>query len=245
MPESQPFLTILIPAYNEERRLPRSLQNVVDFLQAQPYQAEAMIVDDGSSDQTAAIVEQFAEHYPFVRLVRAEHGGKGHAVRFGMLRTQSEYVFLADADLAMPITELAKFLPPALNDYHVAIGSREGKGARRYNEPQYRHLMGRAFNLLVKILAIPGYEDTQCGFKCFHRTAVKDLFSAQTMTGFSFDVEVLYIALKRKYKIVEVPIDWYYQSESKVHPVKDTVRMFRDLWQIRKNDRLGLYAQRG
>jgi dolichyl-phosphate beta-glucosyltransferase len=235
------LLTIVIPAYNEESRLPRTLTDVAEFLQSQDYAAEVLVVDDGSMDGTAAIVEEFSARYSCIQLVRAEHGGKGHAVKAGMLQAKGEYAFLCDADLAMPITELPKFLPPRQNSYQVAIGSREVEGAVRYNEPGYRHLMGRVFNGLVKVMAVPGFEDTQCGFKCFHRSVIQDLFSNQTIDGFGFDVEVLYIAQKRDYKIIEVPIHWYYQSESKVHPVKDTVRMVRDMLKVRQNDRHGHY----
>ncbi len=239
--EEKVFLSIVIPAYNEENRLPKTLPKVVEYVEAQPYTAEVLVVDDGSTDRTAEIVEAFAAEHPVVRLVRARHGGKGHAVRTGMLQARGEYAFLCDADLAMPITELPKFLPPQQDSYHVAIGSREAEGAVRYNEPAYRHVMGRVFNWLVKVMAVPGYEDTQCGFKCFHASAIEDLFTHQTIDGFSFDVEVLYIARKRGYRIIEVPIQWYYQPESKVHPVKDTIRMFRDMLRVRRNDRNGVY----
>ncbi|MFC1976480.1 dolichyl-phosphate beta-glucosyltransferase [Chloroflexota bacterium] len=238
-----PLLTIVIPAYNEESRLPRSLSEVTEFAQSQAYEVEVLVVDDGSTDGTPDVVEEFAAKYPCIRLVRVPHSGKGHAVKTGMLQAKGEYAFLCDADLAMPITELPKFLPPRQNGYHVAIGSREIKGAVRYDEPSYRHLMGRVFNGVVKVLAVPGFEDTQCGFKCFHRSVVQDLFSHQTIDGFGFDVEVLYIAQKRGYQIIEVPIHWYYQTESKVDPVKDTLRMFQDIIKVRQNDRQGLYKQ--
>lgn len=238
------FLSIIIPAYNEESRLPHTLPKVVEFLATQDYQAEVLVVDDGSTDRTTEIVEEFSATHRYIRLIRAEHGGKGHAVKTGMLQAKGEYAFLCDADLAMPITELPKFLPPQQNGYHIAIGSREGKGAVRYNEPAYRHLMGRVFNWLVKVMAVPGFEDTQCGFKCFHHSVTRDLFLHQTINGFGFDVEVLYIAQKRSYRIVEVPIHWYYQTESKVHPIKDTIRMVRDMLTVRRNDWQGLYEKR-
>jgi dolichyl-phosphate beta-glucosyltransferase len=217
------------------------LPKVAEFVAAQPFGVEVLVVDDGSIDCTAQIVAEFSARHPAIHLVRAEHGGKGHAVKTGMLRAKGEYAFLCDADLAMPITELPKFLPPQQNSYQVAIGSREIEGAVRYNEPPYRHVMGRVFNWLVKVLAVRGYEDTQCGFKCFHTSAVADLFSHQTIKGFGFDVEVLYVAQKRGYKIIEVPIHWYHQRESKVHPVRDTIRMIREILQVRQNDRQGLY----
>lgn len=235
------FLSIVIPAYNEESRLPNTLPQVAEFVESQNYAAEVLVVDDGSTDRTVKIVEKIAAEHPCVRLIKAKHGGKGHAVKTGMLQVKGEYAFLCDADLAMPIIELPKFLPPVQNGYQVAIGSREGEGAIRYNEPFYRHLMGRVFNWLVKVMAVPGYEDTQCGFKCFHYSVKEDLFSHQTIDGFGFDVEVLYIAQKRGYRIVEVPIQWYYQSESKVRPVRDTVRMVSDMLTVRRNDRQKLY----
>jgi dolichyl-phosphate beta-glucosyltransferase len=235
------LLSIIIPAYNEEHRLPQTLTKIAEFVEAQDYKTEVLVVDDGSEDGTAAIVAAFAAKNSYVRLIRPGRGGKGHAVRAGMLEAQGEYGFLCDADLAMPITELPKFLPPQRNSYHIAIGSREGPGAVRYNEPFYRHMMGRVFNWLVKVLAVPGFEDTQCGFKCFHRSVVQDLFSHQTIQGFGFDVELLYIAQKRGYIIIEVPIHWYHQTESKVDPIRDTLRMVRDILLVRQNDRHGLY----
>ncbi len=241
--ENPYFLSIIIPAYNEEGRLPHTLPDIVEFVKTQNYGIEVLVVDDGSADSTPDIVKRFSAEHAFIHLLQPGRGGKGHAVKYGMLAARGEYIFFADADWAMPVTELPKFLPPQQNSYQIAIGSREGKGAVRYNEPSYRHLMGRVFNFLVKLLAVPGYEDTQCGFKCFHHSVVQDLFSHQTINGFGFDVEVLYIAQKRNYKIVEVPIDWYYQTESKVDPIKDTVRMVQDMLAVRRNDRSGLYEQ--
>ena len=215
---------------------------MAEFVKAQNFNTEVLVVDDGSGDNTPQIVKEFSAKYPYIKLLQPGRGGKGHAVKAGMLQSRGQYAFLCDADLAMPIAELPKFLPPQQNGYQIAIGSREGEGAVRYNEPAYRHLMGRVFNWLVKIMAVSGFEDTQCGFKCFHRSVIDDLFSHQTINGFSFDVEVLYVAQKRGYQIVEVPIHWYYQSESKVHPIKDTIRMFKDMMQVRQNDRMGLYG---
>jgi len=239
--ERQPFLTIVIPAYNEANRLPNTLPSVAEFVKAQNYEVEVLVVDDGSTDNTVAVVEQFAAQHPFITVVKADHGGKGHAVKTGMLMARGQYAFLADADWAMPVEEVSKFLPPQQSNFQIAIGSREGTGAVRYNEPHYRHLMGRVFNGLVQLLAVSGFEDTQCGFKCFHRSVIRDLFEHQTIDGFGFDVEVLYIAKKRGYKIIEVPIHWFHQTESKVDPIKDTLRMVQDIIKVRVNDRHGLY----
>lgn len=239
--KSSLFLSIVIPAYNEEKRLTQTLPKIAEFVGQQDYEAEILVVDDGSEDRTAEVVERFAAQHRCIHLIRAEHGGKGHAIKIGMLQARGEYAFLCDADLAMPITELPKFLPPQQNGFQIAIGSREIAGAVRHNEPGYRHVMGRVYNLLVKLMAVPGFEDTQCGFKCFHRSVMDDLFSHQTIDGFGFDVELLYLAQKRGYNIVEVPIHWYYQTESKVHPIRDTIRMVQDMVTVRQNDRNGVY----
>ena len=243
MEMEHPLLSVVVPAYNEERRLPETLPRIVDFVRAQEYVAEVIVVDDGSSDGTASVVEEIAADAPLVRLIKNEHRGKGFAVKTGALAAAGDYVFLCDADLSMPIEEVAKFLPPALEGYDVAIGSREIEGARRYDEPGLRHLMGRVFNTLVRLLAVRGFQDTQAGFKCFAREAARDMFSYQTMDGFGFDVEILFIAQKRGFRIVEVPINLYYMSNSRVSPVGDSVRMFREILQVRLNDWRGRYDE--
>jgi hypothetical protein len=142
----------------------------------------------------------------------------------------------------MPVDEIAKFLPPQIGDYDIAIGSREAPGAVRYNEPWHRHLMGRVFNWIVRLVAVRGFDDTQCGFKCFRSGVIADLFGHQTIPGWGFDVEVLFIAQKRGLKIVEVPIDWYYKPSSRVSPIKDSVKMFWEAFKVRLNDWKGLYS---
>ncbi len=238
--QTEPLLTIIIPAYNEERRLPPSLDKIVAFIQQQPEPMDVIIVENGSQDRTTEIAEAYAARYPFIRVMHSAKG-KGAAVKAGMLAGQGRYLFICDSDLSMPIEEVRKFLPPVLSDYDVAIASREGPGAHRYGEPWYRHLMGRVFNFIVRILAIPGFQDTQCGFKSFRRAAARDIFAAQTMTGFAFDVEALFIALRRGYKVVAVPINWYFDPDSRVRPFHDTYRMVRDVLRIRLNGWRGIY----
>jgi dolichyl-phosphate beta-glucosyltransferase len=239
-----PLLSIIIPAYNEEKRLPDSLTSIMTFLQDQTYDAEVLVVDNGSQDRTAQIVEAFIVHHPNLFLLQEDRAGKGLAVRRGMLEARGSYRFICDADLSMPIQEVNKFIPPALAEFDIAIASREVQGAVRYDEPILRHWIGRIFNFLVQILAVPGLKDTQCGFKCFRSTIAEDLFQVQRLDGWTFDVEVLFIALRRGYKIVEVPIHWYYHTASRIHVIQDSVNMFIDLFRIRRNWKRNLYAAR-
>lgn len=239
--ESACTLSIVIPAYNEEARLPESMPNVVDFVRQQDYQIEVIVVDDGSLDRTADVVREFQAEAPFVSLIQVEHGGKGHAVRAGMLQAGGEYLFLCDSDLSMPISEVSKFLSPDLPEYDVAIASREIEGANRFDEPAYRHLMGRVFNLIVRLLAVRGIQDTQAGFKCFRREAARQIFGCQTIKGWGFDVEILFIAQRRGLNIVEVPINWYYKNRSQVRPFQDTYNMFREVLKVRINAWQGKY----
>jgi len=240
-----PLLTIVIPAYNEERRLPTTLPRVVAFAEAQDYPVEVLVVDNASTDHTPEIARHIAAEHTIVSLLYQPLRGKGAAVRKGMLEGRGEYLFICDADLAMPIEEVSKFLPPTLSNYDVAIASREVPAAVRHNEPWYRHLMGRVFNLLVRLLAVPGIQDTQCGFKCFHREAARDIFTTQIVDGWAFDVEILYIARRRGYRIVEVPIHWYYGQGSRVSPIRDSIKMVMEVLRIRRNGRAGRYDQKG
>ncbi len=239
--QSHPFLSIVIPARNEETRLPNTMEKVFSFLETQPYTAEVIVVENSSTDRTAEIAARYAAQHEHTRLLREPEPGKGNAVRKGMLAARGQFRFMADADLSMPIEELPHFLPPVLTNFDIAIGSREAPGAIRYNEPYYRHLGGRAVNLMIRILALPGLHDTQCGFKCFRAAVAEDLFRHQTLGGWSFDVELLYIARLRGYRIVEVPISWHYQAESKVNPLQDTFRMGIDILEILRNARRGVY----
>ncbi len=241
MEETQPLASIIIPAWNEERRMPNSLDRITAFVRQQPYHIEVIVVDDGSDDQTAAIVEEFSREHPFITLIRNPHGGKGAAVKAGVVHGQGQYLIISDTDLAVPIEELSKFLPPNLDGYDLAIASREAKGSTRINEPYYRHLMGRVYNLLVRLVAVPGIQDTQCGFKAFRREVARNIFPFQTIEGWGFDVEILFIAQRFGYEIVEVPVTWYYGQRSKIRPIHDTIGMIQDLVQVRRNARKGLY----
>lgn len=239
--DQRPFVSIIIPAYNEEARLPESLALIAAFARSQPYPVEAIVVDNNSKDRTHAIVEEFAAEAPYVRPLFEGTQGKGAAVRTGMLAARGEYRFICDADLSMPIEEITRFLPPQLTDFDVAIGSREAPGAVRYDEPWHRHVMGRVFNTIVRLFAVHGFQDTQAGFKMFRAEVAEELFPLQTLNGWSFDVEVLFLAQKRGFRIVEVPINWYYKSNTRVHPLRDSIAMFLDVLRIRWNALRGRY----
>ena len=235
------FLSIVFPAHNEEKRLPRTLEQTAAFLQAQPYSAEIIVVENGSTDRTLAVAEEHAARLPMLRVIHEEQRGKRRAVRRGMLAARGKYRFFCDVDLSMPITEINRFFPPQLEGAEIVIASREAPGSVRYNEPAYRHTTGRVFNWMVKTLALPGIEDSQCGFKCFSASAAEALFPLQTIMGWSFDVELLYAARRRGLRIVELDIPWYFNPDSKIHVLRDSWRMFWDLLSIRWNGLRGRY----
>jgi len=237
----QPFLSIIIPAYNEESRLPETLTKVVTFLENQVYSAEVWVVNNNSTDRTEEIIRKFSDQYTFMSGFFEAEPGKGAAVRAGMHQARGEFLFMCDADLSMPIDEVNRFLPPHLEGADIAIASREKAGAIRYDEPHFRHLGGRLMNWLIQLFALPGLNDTQCGFKCFSAKAAKDLFQFQTLSGWSFDIELLYIARRRGYRIDEIPIPWTYNRESKVHAIRDAIKILADISVIRRNEALGLY----
>jgi dolichyl-phosphate beta-glucosyltransferase len=240
------LLSIIIPAYNEEGRLQGSLEQIERFVAEQDYGIEVVVVNNNSSDATPQIAEAFAAAHPDYACVFHEpRQGKGAAVKTGMLNGRGAYLFICDADLSMPIEEVNRFLPPAIDGYDVAIASRELPGAKRVGEPEYRHLMGRVFNLIVRVLAVPGIQDTQCGFKAFRREVAQDVFPRQTIDGWGFDVEVLFIARKLGYRLDEVPITWYYKPQSRVKPIHDSINMFVEVLRVRMNGWRGLYKREG
>ena len=237
----QPFLSVIIPAHNEENRLPGTLARVLNFLDSRDYTWELIVVENGSRDRTADVAKKAAAGRPEVQVLRLAEAGKGLAVQAGMLAAEGRCRFMCDADLSMPIEELSRFLPPVSSGYDIVIGSREAEGAVRYEETAYRHLGGRAVNLMIRLLALPGLHDTQCGFKMFTGAAAEALFSRQTLTNFSFDIEILFLARKLGFRILELGIPWHFSTESKVSPVKDTLQMFADILRIRINSRKGVY----
>ncbi len=200
-----------------------------------------IVVNNNSRDATPQIAQDFASQHPYARVLHQPRQGKGAAVQLGMLAGRGEYLFICDADFSMPVEEINKFMPPNIDSYDVAIASREAPGARRIDEPYYRHVMGRVFNLIVRVLAIPKIQDTQCGFKVFRRDVARDVFSLQTIDGWGFDVEVLFIALKHGYSLIEVPITWYYRPQSRVNPILDSINMVMEVLKVRRNSWRGKY----
>ncbi len=240
MPSEAPYFSLVIPAHNEENRLPQTLGQVVDFLGSQPFTSEVIVVENASRDRTFQVASAFAQAHPLCRVLREPQRGKGNAVRTGLLAARGQYRMFADADFSMPVSEIPRFLPPRTTA-DITIASREAPGAVRYNEPLQRHLSGRVFNTLIRALVLPGLQDTQCGFKCFRAAVAQDLAAHQTLGGWSFDVELLAIARLRGYSIAELPIPWYFNPESKVSLLRDSWRMFLDLLTIRRNIRRGVY----
>ena len=227
---TQPYLSVVIPAFNEEERIASTVEALLEYLNGWSGDRtwELLVVSDGSTDSTAKIVSELSDGNPLVRLIDAPHGGKGAAVRRGMDEANGQWRFLCDADLSMPADNLGRFFAGSGENggsprYDVSIGSREAKGAKRFNEPRSRHIKGRLFNYAVKVLALRGIEDTQCGFKLFSAEAATKLFPHQSLDGWAFDVELLVLAKTAKFSVGEVPIDWYYGEGSKMTLTKGLI----------------------
>jgi dolichyl-phosphate beta-glucosyltransferase len=237
-----PLLSIIIPAHNEEDRLPPSLMALANFLSRQEYSSEILVVENGSNDRTFEIAQAYINKIPDLTVIQEKNAGKGLAVRRGMLAAQGQYRIFCDADFSMPVEEIQKFLPPQIDKYDVAIASRELAGSKRVDEPEYRHRIGRIFNSMVRWSVLPGLHDTQCGFKAFRADVAEKVFQLQTLPGWAFDAEVLVIARKQGFHIQEVPITWYYKPGTRLHIIKDSFQMAVDLLTIRRNAKQGLYG---
>ncbi|HTQ10949.1 MAG TPA: dolichyl-phosphate beta-glucosyltransferase [Fimbriimonadaceae bacterium] len=242
-----PFLSVVIPAYNEEARLGPTLERLCQYYADRDYSFDVTVVSDGSSDRTEAIVEEFAATHPGFRLVAYRpNRGKGCAVRTGMLAAKGEVILFCDADMATPQEETEKLLAHMRDGADVAIGSRPLKESRlERHQPWLREMLGRASNQLIQLLAVRGIHDTQCGFKMFTRESCADVFARCKLDGFSFDFEALMIARDLGYRIDEVPIRWFHQEGSKVVFWRDYPRALRDLVALRlkgKNRRLRFRA---
>ena len=249
----KPHLSVIIPSYNEQDNLKRGvLDKVLDFLQKQDFTWELILSDDGSTDGTTQALEEFAKQHPTqnIKVLANIHAGKGPTVTAGMLSAKGEWRLFTDFDQSTPLKEVTRLLKHS-QDRDIVFGSREMAGAKRDKEPFHRHIMGWGFNTLVRILAVPGVLDTQCGFKMFSQKATEELFPnlciyggkkqrKDAFTG-AFDVELLYLAQKHNFKIREIPITWKHHHSDRVSPIKDSLRMLRDIILIRVADWRGKY----
>jgi dolichyl-phosphate beta-glucosyltransferase len=236
-------LSVVIPAYNEESRLPATLSSVHSFCSSTGMEFELIVVNDGSKDNTVGIVEEFAKHHNGIRLISyAVNKGKGHAVKVGALAAQGELVLLDDADGNAPIEEFTRLRDAITDGADVAIGSRaKPESDRVVKALAYRTFIGNTFNRIVQSLLLPGIYDTQCGFKLFTQRAAHDVFSVSMVNGYAFDVEVLYIAKLHQYKIAEVSVDWHNVPGSKVNVVLDSIKMFCEVLNIKFRSLSGNY----
>jgi len=253
-----PYLSVVIPSYNEKRNIERGvIDQILKYLDQQSFRWEVVFTDDGSTDNTVNLIEETIAHSKktsgTIKVLKNIHAGKGPTVQAGMLSARGQWRLFTDFDQSTPLSEVEKLFPFTDRGYEIVIGSREIVGAKREKEPLHRHVMGRVFNLMVQTLAVPGIRDTQCGFKLFSAHATQDLFPRlqvygkqqarqDAFTG-AFDVEVLYLGRKHGYQIKEVPIIWHHNYTDRVSAVKDSLRMLRDIINIRVADLSGAYRR--
>lgn len=238
----EPYLSIVIPAYNEELRIVPTIGAIASHVSSMGFDWELVIADDGSRDQTPQLVEELG--FVNLNLMRAEkNGGKGSAVRRGLLAARGKLVLFADADNSTPIEELSKLIAAIEQGNDIAVGSRAAAGANEASRSLVRRIVSGGLRWIVRTIFRIGVRDTQCGFKLFTRAAAQRLATAQTISGFSFDLELLYLAAKLGYKIAEIPVNWIDAPGSKVDVAREMRRFLRDLLKIKMNDLRGLYAQ--
>jgi glycosyltransferase involved in cell wall biosynthesis len=238
-------ISVVIPAYNEEQRLPTTLRSILDYFAAREWASwEIVIVNDGSSDNTLAVAERFHKEHPAIRVLENPgNRGKGYSVRHGMLEAQGEWILFTDSDLSAPIGEMDKLIAEVRKqNAQVAIGSRAvNRKLIEVHQSWFRETAGRIFNLLMRTVTGLPFADTQCGFKLFERRAAKEVFRRQRIERWGFDAETLFIARKLGYKAIEVPVRWSHSEGTKVSMFRDSLNMFVDLFRIRRNQVQGLY----
>ena len=236
-------LSVVIPAYNEEERLSRTLPKILNFFESRDYSSEIIIANDGSRDKTAEIVQEFIAKHPQLRLVNLKKNqGKGGALRQGVLASKGEWVLFMDADLSTPLKEIDKFWPYS-KDFFVIIGSRKMSGAEIVTRQSFlRENLGKVFTFLTNTLATGNLSDVTCGFKLFHGDLARTLFKLGIINDWSFDAEILFLAQKFGHRIKEVPVEWHNDPRTKVSMLKDGVNAFKGLLRIRTNDFKGLYS---
>ncbi|HYK38972.1 MAG TPA: dolichyl-phosphate beta-glucosyltransferase [Candidatus Eremiobacteraceae bacterium] len=238
------MLTIIVPSYNEELRLPPSLNLIADYIAKSGRSTEVLVVDDGSKDRTAAVAEEFRSRIPLLRVVpNGENRGKGYSVRHGMQEARGEIVLFTDADLSAPIEEADKLLA-ALQDHDIALGSRAlDRSMIEVHESPFREFAGIVFNRIVRIVLRLPFVDTQCGFKAFRRARCRIIFDQQRIERFGFDPELLYLARHHGLKAVEIPVRWAHSPATKINMMRDSIQMFLDVFTVRWNALLGRYRR--
>ncbi|MCE5323695.1 glycosyltransferase family 2 protein [bacterium] len=231
--DSHICISVIVPVYNEQTRVTESLGEIKSYLNSKDESYEIILVDDGSTDGTLEIARKIGNGS--TRIVSYEHNmGKGYAVRQGVYAARGEYIAFTDVDLSAPIDQLSKLFSAIEDSYDVAIGSRAVKGAEiPVHQPLYRELGGKALNLAIQMLAVPGIKDTQCGFKLFKGDAARKIFSKCFINGWGFDVEVLFLARKLGYKTAEIPVKWSHMAGSKLHPFRGALRVIADVIRMR------------
>ena len=240
-----PQYSIVIPAYNESARIPATLESVVGCIRANGWDAEVIVVNDGSSDRTAEVVRAFAANAPEVRLLENPgNRGKGYCVRSGLLQALGQVVMFTDSDLSAPIEEAERLFAAIAEGADIAIGSRWLESGRQtHRQPLYRQFFGRCFNAVTRMVMGLHFADTQCGFKAFTRAAAQTVFQLQTIERWGFDPEILFIALKRGYRVVEVPVSWSHDERTRMSYLKDGLQMLEEIVQIRWNAITGRYSK--
>ena len=246
MGEANFDLSIIIPSYNEEARLPGTLQRIAEYLPTLKLRTEVLVVDDGSTDRTAAVAESFHGKLTGLRVLsNGTNRGKGYSVRHGMLEAQGDMVLFTDADLSAPIEEAEKLLRPLNNGYDVAIGSRAmDRSLISTRQSIFRETAGIIFNKIVRLVLRLPFVDTQCGFKAFRRERSRIIFEQQRIEGFGFDPELLYLARHYGLRAIEIPVRWGHSEATKVNMLGDSLKMFADIFTIRWNAMSGRYARR-
>lgn len=240
------FLSIVIPAYNESNRIVKTLDLLSDYLSVQDYSWEIIVANDGSLDDMVNEINGWAITNPTTNVytLNLSHKGKGAAVRSGMYHAVGSLKMMCDADLAMPVNHIGDFIREAQAGHDVVVGSREAKGAVRLNESMFRHIVGRFYNWFVNMLINSGFKDTQCGFKCFTSNSAELLFEHQVVNGWAFDVEILMLAKKCNMTMIEIPIQWHHNADSRLRLGPAAIEMIRDTLVVKVRYILGIYKMR-